>query len=146
MSFRSGPKHAYPNKHLQFPQEDLDQFSFNRHEETPSFQGSPARENAHGFQQLVHNQSHNYEKSSRIDEEDQEASLSNSSGKKSTSDTVIVHVKIGPNVTKEIKCELKDDNSTILDRVKKFCRENSLDQQAIPLIINMIKQQFLKKS
>lgn len=144
MSFRSGPKHAYPNEHLQFQSEDLDQFSFNRVEETPSFQGSPARQKAHGFQQLVHNSSNNHNKSSKIDEEDQEASLSNSSGKKSTSDTVIVHIKIGPNVVKEIKCELKDDNSTILDRVKKFCRENSLDQQAIPLIINMIKQQFLK--
>jgi len=142
MSFRSGPKQVNQNEHLQFPSEDHDQFSFNRADSSPSFQGSPSRKNNRGFQQPVH--TNNRERVSRIDETDREASSTGSSGKKSLSDTVIVHVKIGPDVTREIKCELKDDNNAILDRVKKFCRENSLDQQAIPLIINMIKQQFLK--
>jgi len=145
MSFRSGPKHVNQNEHLQFPSDDHDQFSFNRADSSPSFQGSPSGKSSRGYQQqLVHNSTNNRDRASRIDEMDREASSTGSSGKKSLSDTVIVHIKIGPDVTREIKCELQDDNNTILERVKKFCTENSLDQQAIPLIINMIKQQFLK--
>ena len=122
--------------------DDFEQFSFQKIDESPSFRGNSSS----NLQSLHSSQNRNnppfsnntFNPSNQRDHDDSYHSKGSNS-KKNTSTSVIVHIKLGENLTKEIKCDLDDD---ILVLAQDFCKENNLAAQAVPIIINMIKQQF----
>jgi len=120
--------------------EDFDQFSFQRIDESPSFKGNRSPSQSFNSSQKRNNPPfpHTFNPSDYQGHDDSYHSKG-SSNKKSTSTSVLIHIKLGENLTKEIKCDLDDD---ILVLAQNFCKENNLAPQAVPVIINMIKQQF----
>ena len=54
-----------------------------------------------------------------------------------------LHVKLGPNNTKEVKCSLDDDPEVLAEN---FCAENGLRPDLVPVVTRMLQDQFTQIS
>ena len=129
------PKPLYP------PPQPFEQPSYHDFTESPRFQVAPHfSQNSHHSQNphetvnpKIHQKATNDAYEGSLD------SSKESSDKRSSSTSVVIHIRLGENLSKEICCDL-DDN--VLELAQNFCKENNLSEQAVPVIIKMIKQQF----
>ena len=128
------PKPIYP------PPQPFEQPSYHDFTESPRFQVT-----SHFSQNPLHSQNPHETVNPKAHQKPNDAyegsldSSKGSSDKQSSATSVVIHIKLGEKLSKEICCDL-DDN--VLQLAQNFCKENNLLEQAVPVIIKMIKQQF----